>query len=303
MNSITAVRTERAVRAQQQPESSAQCDTPTPPTDFEVIYPTDGLIYLTTTSVAQAQRYANRRTMQQPGSAAWYVRQGGEVVHVGDPAGDTRTEMEVRAELKAREPKPPMWDNPLRAEHVRKRRSIRKPVKRNIGRSVLFFEGPSRRKGSDNDQRAWDLPCTGGYLGGRATGEAAALEYFKALRENTAAGTHHLSLGSIVESMMCRFQALDGRRHVNEYDEEKHPAEYTAFQGQVSGFCQALDQWLTQLAAHSGAGDMLAKYPSEVILERATAGLSFDERAYYEAMSARRAAAMAAAQVEEGGAS
>lgn len=298
MDSITAQPQDRAA-------STHERINPEPPkreaasADFQVIDPRCNLIRSTCETLESAQRLANRLMKIYPGTGEWYVRQDGKVVHVGDPSGDTRSEQEVCAEKRAGEPKPELWRGKLPAEHITKgTRPLRKSRARR-GRAPLFFEGPTRKDGSLNDLRLWGLPATGGYIGGRAVGEAAAMAYFKSLSDDSDSQYPRPALSSIAESMMCRFEDLNGRSNNERSGSTSRTAEFDAFQGQYLAFFWVLEGWLQQLAALPGARDLVAKFSWEEILAQAQRGLAFDEPAYMAACQTRLEAELAEEAAEK----
>lgn len=109
---------------------------------------------------------------------------------------------------------------------------------------------------------AWQVPATGGYFGGYATGEAMALSFLHYLR----AGNDDLPETRLAQ-IVTAFAA-----HLAEADDSGRDS----VRGQAIGFCNTLSGWLTRAARQWG--DTLA--PPRDLVRRANAGLGFDEAAY-----------------------
>src|SRR5690606_37507672 len=86
----------------------------------------------------------------------------------------------------------------------------------------------------------WDVPKTGGYIGGNETGAALARIYLRYLREH----------GQARGAGVLRLIALD----MIQSGENVTDAEQDARRGQVVGFFTELDRWLSAAAKHLDGG-------------------------------------------------
>jgi hypothetical protein len=283
MNSITAEPQTRVVNTHERTLTEGARSV-TAGDDFYTIDPRYGQIYYQDKTLEPAQRLANLLTARHQGSTAFYVLHKGAVVHVGDPTGDVRTAKEVYDAT----PRPPVryWMNDLPTDFVSTRRSIRARTKmRREYARPLFFQGPRKRGGLVDDLRDWNLPTTGGRLGGHAVGEAAAMEWFKALTE-AERPVDVVPLHAIVKSMMCRFQDLNGRCN-NERAADAQTDEFKAFDGQCHAFFLLLQSWLEQLATVPNAKWHVGKVSLDEILAQANRGLTFDAAGHWASEEAK----------------
>ncbi|MGU5658671.1 hypothetical protein [Aeromonas veronii] len=125
----------------------------------------------------------------------------------------------------------------------------------------------------DPEARFWNVPMTGGVLGGVETGEALALLYLKNLRQpDGKRGAGNLQL--VARSMFASHRKLV-EQGVDEFDERM-----MTINGQITGFLSKLDQWLSASAKFQGSG--LDNITNAELLKRANAGLRFDAEAYYQ---------------------
>jgi len=112
----------------------------------------------------------------------------------------------------------------------------------------------------------WDVPLTGGYIGGCKAGEALAVSTLVFLREER--DSHYLErgiLGQIAAAWMER--AIDA-----------NPEERLALRGQAVGFMSKMSEWVD--AAVSDLGANLDRSDKAAILTRINAGLALDEEAF-----------------------
>jgi hypothetical protein len=128
----------------------------------------------------------------------------------------------------------------------------------------------------------WNVPASGGYLGGYETGEAMALSFLKFLREEKVDFTVYWLTG-IVESFMIRFEqeggkAMADRRPCSEWSET-----FDAFRGQYCGFFNTVSKWLAASAKHLGSN--LDRITEQDLVSRANAGLGFDHVAHMDSLS------------------
>ena len=108
----------------------------------------------------------------------------------------------------------------------------------------------------------WNVPQSGGYFGGCATGRNLALVYLKHLKEH--------GYGSYGCLQNIALDMLDHDRDNSEASD--------SLRGQAVGFFSLLDEWLFAAAAqHSEALDNL---DSKKLLRTANDGLNFDSSAY-----------------------
>lgn len=137
-------------------------------------------------------------------------------------------------------------------------------------RGAMPFVGSERL---DPAARFWQVPLTGGVLGGRETGEALALCYLKNLRQpdgQRGAGSLQLIAGAMFASHQ---QLVDEGADAND-------ERMMTINGQIVGFLSKLDQWLAVSAKLQGGG--LDGISNADLLKRANAGLRFDSEAYLE---------------------
>lgn len=111
----------------------------------------------------------------------------------------------------------------------------------------------------------WDVPLTGGYIGGCKAGEALAVSTLVFLREEGGETPDRWLLGQIAAAWMER--AIDAS-----------PEECIALRGQAVGFMSKMSEWVSAAAADLGAN--LDRTDKAAILTRINAGLAFDEEAF-----------------------
>lgn len=111
----------------------------------------------------------------------------------------------------------------------------------------------------------WDVPLTGGYVGGCKAGEALATSTLVFLREESDDYLNRCILGQIAAAWMER--AIDAS-----------PEERTALRGQAVGFMATISEWVA--AAVNDLGANLDRADKAAILARINAGLAFDEEAF-----------------------
>lgn len=178
--------------------------------------------------------------------------------------------------------------NKLRSKKIRKFEAVTKlntqflgeppiPLKRKARgkcaiRNLPFVAGPR----TVSDAPFWHVPPTGGYVGGHETGEAMALEFLKAMRENED-GMVSFWLASVVGDFMVRYEQEGGVTMARRKVTEQSPG-FSALRGQYIGFFNLLSRWLSASAKHLGAE--LDDLTEEELLLRANAGLGFDSEAY-----------------------
>ena len=123
----------------------------------------------------------------------------------------------------------------------------------------------------------WNLPATGGYFGGFATGEAMAVAYLKALRDDKI--DYHLAF--IVESMMVRCEQEGGSKEV--VNPGDRSPEANSLRGQYCGFFYTLTKWLGMAARSFGSN--LDNLHERELVAQANAGLGFDSEAFMASLS------------------
>lgn len=115
----------------------------------------------------------------------------------------------------------------------------------------------------------WDVPKTGGYMGGCETGKALALIYLQHLKENDgdlSGRLQHIAFDMFKDCEMSSAKA-----------DEKSSAR----RGQVVGFFSELHRWLVGAAKHLETADGgIDALPPKQLLKAANDGLAFDEEAY-----------------------
>ncbi|WP_374483104.1 hypothetical protein [Zoogloea sp.] len=139
-------------------------------------------------------------------------------------------------------------------------------------RNLSFVAGPR----TVSDAPFWNVPPTGGYVGGYETGEAMALEFLKAMRENED-GVVYFWLTAVVGALMVRYEQEGGVAMARRKVTEQSP-RFSALRGQYVGFFNLLSRWLSASAKHLGTD--LDDLTEKELLLRANAGLGFDSAAY-----------------------
>lgn len=114
----------------------------------------------------------------------------------------------------------------------------------------------------------WDVPKTGGYIGGCKTGNALALIYLKHTKENdpdeVGGRLHHIVLDMLNRSG------------------NGLPQEHDSLRGQIVGFFYELEKLL--YVASVIYGNTLDKHRDKDLLRKANAGLEFDSEAYLDSL-------------------
>jgi hypothetical protein len=111
-------------------------------------------------------------------------------------------------------------------------------------------------------QSFWDVPATGGHVGGCITGNALASIFLKHLRSNPD------------DAFVIRwalFEMMDGASELN-------ADERMARKAQAIGFLEALEKWVVSAVRACGAG--LELLDVDAALVRANHGLTFSDDAY-----------------------
>jgi hypothetical protein len=112
-------------------------------------------------------------------------------------------------------------------------------------------------------------------------GEALASEFLKTLRDGDPESVrlYMTALTDISQSFMVRFDQEGGQAMLSRSPCDEWSESFTAFRGQYCGFFNKLCEWLATMA-RSSIGANLDQITCEAILERANAGIQFDEAAY-----------------------
>jgi hypothetical protein len=142
----------------------------------------------------------------------------------------------------------------------------------------------AKRIGKCDQPLFWDVPATGGYFGGYATGKAMALAYLKVQRKHGSPGVRD-PLTRIAGSFMIRFEQSGGSKALREdcFSAEQKNDGMAALRGQYVGFFNTISQWLDLAAMHLGA--RLDQLDEDELLAEANAGLKFDHAAYMKSLS------------------
>lgn len=121
----------------------------------------------------------------------------------------------------------------------------------------------------------WDVPATGGYMGGYETGEAMALAFAKFLREESGdyAGG---ALTHIVGSFMERYED-EGGKEMEERPVPEQSHSSASLRGQYVGFFNTIAKLLRDAAQRLGGE--FDRTSERELLQRANSGLGFDEAA------------------------
>ena len=149
---------------------------------------------------------------------------------------------------------------------LKKKRRVKCPL------DNLIFTTAER----DHPNPCWNVPTTGGYLGGYETGRAMAHDFLKMLR-NDQSSTPPTDLAQIVKSFAIKFGIENGPEMCNKPIPER-TENFGSLHGQYVGFFNTLSEWLKAGAKHLVGG--LDEMTEDDLLARANAGLVFDEEAY-----------------------
>jgi hypothetical protein len=124
----------------------------------------------------------------------------------------------------------------------------------------------------------FNVPATGGYVGGCNTGEAMATALLKELR-GSESEMAFMRMAGMISTLTRRLEAEGGAameaQRVGNWSDS-----YSTIRGQYVGFTHALGHWL--LAASKQLGKNLDAISDESLLAKANAGLNFDEKAWCE---------------------
>jgi len=134
------------------------------------------------------------------------------------------------------------------------------------------------------NSRFWDVPATGGYLGGFETGEAAAIAFLKYQRGEEAGGANN-TLVMIVESFAVRLIEEGGTEMLSRPLNLQTPA-YKSLHGQFVGFFNTLSECLENAVKQSGQS--LENIEDNELLKKMNAGLGFDENAFMQSLEAKQ---------------
>lgn len=136
-------------------------------------------------------------------------------------------------------------------------------------RSVLPFEALS----PNHDAPNWNVPATGGGIGGIETGGQLAFAVMKQRRSVEFQNDNESQLFEIVMSMMARSRQLDKGTEM-----EQH-----TFQCQVRGFLTVIMRGMDHhLASEAGIHEVLDSATLEEILADANFGLGLDSEKYMD---------------------
>lgn len=126
----------------------------------------------------------------------------------------------------------------------------------------------------------WNVPATGGYMGGYQTGEAMAIAFLKHIRAE-APGDAPSWLTGIVESFMVRFEQEGGNAALEHTMLKDWSSEFESLRAQYFGFFGTLAKWLQTFVKAYGAN--LDQVDEQILVDLANSGLMFD----LEAVKAR----------------
>ncbi|HCJ29537.1 MAG TPA: hypothetical protein DHV63_09630 [Pseudomonas sp.] len=116
---------------------------------------------------------------------------------------------------------------------------------------------------------SWDVPLTGGYVGGCMAGSALATSALVYLREEASDETNRFLLGQICATWIDRAESATQE-------------ELDVLRGQAVGFMQTISGWLAASVDQFGAN--LDKADKKAILKRINAGLALDEQAFIDSL-------------------
>lgn len=156
---------------------------------------------------------------------------------------------------------------------LKKKRRVKCPM------DNLIFTTAER----DHPAPCWNVPTTGGYVGGYETGTAMAHDFLKMLR-NDKSSMPATDLVRIFESLAIKFGVEDGPAMCAKPIPER-TENFGSLRGQYVGFFNTLSEWLRAGAKHLVGG--LDEMTEADLLARANAGLVFDEEAYLMQMEGR----------------
>lgn len=145
------------------------------------------------------------------------------------------------------------------------------------GLNRLFF---AARLNANTDTPYWNVPATGGYVGGTTTGQAMALAYLKLInRDDVQASEAQHWLGEIIGSLMVRSEGVAACRPGDE-DSPEYGAwlvERASLQGQQDSFLKTVGLFLWKTAQFENSS--LRCFGDEELVLQANRGLARDRPA------------------------
>lgn len=153
---------------------------------------------------------------------------------------------------------------------------IKSPRKYKTGFESLPFVAGWRSKAT---APRWNIPASGGYIGGYETGKAMATALLKFMRADDR--NMHGYLPDIVESFACRFEEEGGSEMASRRFDDRSEA-YVSLRGQYCGFFNTLADWLADAARLMGSN--LDNLSNKELIDCANKGLGFDEEAYFASL-------------------
>lgn len=157
--------------------------------------------------------------------------------------------------------------------HQSHRRTPAKHAALKYGRSRnQFLRLPFMGKGETIKALCWDLPATGGYVGGYRAGEAMAISFLKYLRDQDQPFIP-TELTHIAGAIMERWSQEGGHRMASRSMANQSLA-FESIHGQYAGFFNTLLPWIH--AAASRLGGNLDSITEGDLIRKANAGLNWD---------------------------
>lgn len=159
---------------------------------------------------------------------------------------------------------------------TKSRTTTSKPSVKSASKKKFTLKAGQLLTGKNSVFRA---PATGGYIGGRRTGEAIAISLLKELRESDS-DRAFMRAGDIARAFAIRLN-MEGGEAMRERPVSEWSTGYNTVYGQYSGFLEVLGEWA--VSAAKNLGRQLDAVSDEELLGRMNAGINLDEDAYMRA--------------------